>query len=400
VIAVRAGRSPWKGIGILGVPLAVALSLLWTASASPPENHADWGDPDDTVTLTAVGDIMIQNRLRSFAKSDGGYERQFGQVAPILRGSDLVFGNLEGPVAPLTGEPQVSYVFNVDPAALTALKSVGFTIVSIANNHLHDQGSAGVRETLHQLALAGLGAVGVRSQPDSAPRHDVTVGDLRFAFLAYTTLTNRAVRGRQYPRVALWDSARSPAEIASARADSDFVLVSMHWGDEYAVEANGVQEELAQAICDAGADVVLGHHPHTLQPIRRVAVGDRPCLVAYSLGNFVSNMSAGYSERSPTATGDPRDSIALRVVFRSGATPQASFVPLWMANGPHFKGVIPLETLCRLAADKLESLNDFLPVLRLVRLRASRIAGVLTDDAAGLSPAHPCVTSLAMTSAE
>jgi len=375
-------------------PAVLFFALMWQMNASLPDHPDNRGEPEETAVLSAVGDIMLQNNLKSFAESSGGYGVLFKDVAPILGRSDIVFGNLESPVAPKSGRPQVSFVFNLDPSALKALRNAGFTVVSVANNHLQDQGANGVVETLENLTHSGLAFVGVKTEAGSPPRIDFLARGMKFSVLAYTILTNHGIQGDRYPRVALWNSENSLREIASARDDNDFVIVSMHWGEEYSVSPNQYQEDLAQAICDAGADVVLGHHPHTLQPIRWLTAGDRRCLVAFSLGNFVSNMTANYTEQMAPADGDPRDSIILQIVFRRTASPVPSIVPLWMVNSPTYKGVVPLETLCRSNFARIKTPDRFASGFLLARTRYARISSIIREENAGLSPMQTCVAAV------
>ncbi|MHA2620114.1 MAG: CapA family protein [bacterium JZ-2024 1] len=385
--------SPLRGWAWLLAPTTGFFVCLWLLEAAPAQNPALRGVPEKTVTMSAVGDIMIQNSLRTHARITGGYASLFRYVAPILRTSDITFGNLEAPMAPTSGKPQVAYSFNLDPVALDAIIDAGFTVVSIANNHLHDQGKAGIRETVDYLKKAGIQFVGVRWEPEDPSRIDLRVKGLRFSILAYTTLTNRQVRG--YPMVALWDPVRSPSEIVDARKTADFVIVSVHWGEEYRVQPTPDQISIARHICESGADVVLGHHPHVLQSIIRDDAGDqRPCLVAFSLGNFVSNMSRHYHEKLPVASGDPRDSIILRLTLRRGMSPRASFVPLWMVNTYDFKSVVPMETLCWWSLSGASSRVPFTMSEALLRTRALRVSSVVNEGRHALGEPQSCLTAL------
>lgn len=385
----------WLVAQLISLPLLVSLGSVWMTQASLAENFAIWSEPEEPVLLSAVGDIMIQNSLRAFAERNGGYDVLFRYVAPALQRSDLVFGNLESPVAPRTGKPRVGYRFNLDSDVLEPLRKAGFDVLSFANNHSHDQGVNGVKETLENFSAAGMSLVGVRTEPETAPRLDLTVKGVRITFLAYTMLTNREVDKHKFPQVALWDNTLSLSEIAKARTETDFLVVSVHWGEEYAVKPSARQERAAAAICEAGADLILGHHPHTLQPIRSLSTKDgRFCIVAYSLGNFVSNMSRHYSEGAPIPAGDPRDSIILQVLLRRGANPLVSFVPLWMVNSADFKGVVPLEKLCSEAIIN-EPRNPVFPDTAIhIRHRALRSALVLREGETALSYPSHCVTAI------
>lgn len=246
-------------------------------------------------TLAAVGDILLHMYIQDVAERQG-YDYLFDRVRPFLQGADLTYANFEGnanPNAPRSDYPN----FNYNPAIATALKNAGVDVVSTANNHAIDTGPAGIDATLDSLDKAGLLHHGTtrRNQPHQPyqlltfTKNGVTV---RAAFLSFTYGTNGVAD--PYNQVNyLWNAqgqlSQSVKEaIAEARSQTDLVIVAVHWGIEYQPEPTAQQVAGAQDLAAAGADIILGDHPHTVEPVTWLDNGDRKSLVIYSLGNFIA----------------------------------------------------------------------------------------------------------------
>jgi poly-gamma-glutamate synthesis protein (capsule biosynthesis protein) len=282
---------------------------------------------------------------------DGGYAWLFAPVADLLAAADVTFANLETPIAPDASGGTREYVFNAPPEVLAALRNAGVDAVAVANNHAFDQGRAGFEETLRRLEQAGLAAVGAGPQGRAAGPLRLEAGGLALAFLGYAHFFNQdgnacppAGEGaRPCPQAGQLDRARILDEVRAAAADADAVVVSLHWGVEYEQQPRAADVALARAIVDAGALVVLGHHPHVLQPIELHRRADgRLGVVAYSLGNFVSNQSRKYVHGAmPERIAATRDGALLRVGLAKRDYGRgvvrveldgADFVPLWTEN--------------------------------------------------------------------
>ena len=303
------------------------------ASPPPPE-------PPATVTLVAVGDILMHGDVKRAAAAQGGFEPLWAEVAPLFRSADLVFGNLETPIAPVIGQPGRPYLFNAPQDLPEALNRSGFTVLSTANNHAYDQGAPGLRETLTRLEAAGLVSVGSGKdrlqamRPRILERHGI-----RIAFLAWTDLFNldhnRKGRG---PWVNALDPDQACEAVRAAKAQADVVVVSVHWGKEDQHDPTPRQREVASRLFEAGADLILGHHPHVLQPLEVAGSPDRRTAVAYSLGNFISNQGRIYdAARMAPASGDGRDGVAVRATFVRKAPGRVvldtiGYTPLWTEN--------------------------------------------------------------------
>lgn len=216
-----------------------------------------------------------------------GPDYPFAEVAAYLHGADIVFGNLECTL--LAGAPVArgSLTFRADPGEAAALRAAGFSILSLANNHSPNYGPGGLRATFAALRAAGLAYAGAGANARAA-RAPVVLsrGGIRFAFLAYTEgdiVPADYAAARDRAGVAFMNRAALPRDIAAARAAADVVIVSMHAGREYQPRPDARQISFAHAAIDAGADLVLGHHPHVVQTMEWY----RGKPIFYSLGNFI-----------------------------------------------------------------------------------------------------------------
>jgi poly-gamma-glutamate synthesis protein (capsule biosynthesis protein) len=295
--------------------------------------------------LVAVGDILMhQDVQRSAREAESGLRALWQDVEPLLHGADIAFANLETPVAPSSGVPGRPFRFN-GPAELPgALRASGFTVLSTANNHAYDQGAPGVLETLRRLRAEHLVPVGSGATRKEAEQLQlVTVNGLRVGFLGFTDLYNINLNDQNSgPWVRGLDPAAAAEAVRAARAQADVVVVSLHWGVEYQHEPLPRQREVAQRLCAAGADLILGTHPHVLQPVEMLQSGGHRTLVAYSMGNFVSNQDRMYlPDLFKVDGGDSRDGVALqcRLVKRRLAdgsetvtVEDPSCQPLWNLN--------------------------------------------------------------------
>ncbi len=282
-----------------------------------------------TVRIAAVGDVIAHGDvLRSAVDADlknkkgksinhGGFDDLFDGVREELGKADLVFVNLETPIAPRTGRKTIPYRFNAPLPLLQALVGVGVKLVSIANNHVYDQKRKGLVETLDHLDESGLVYAGAgRTCKQARAAKIVEVHGIKLAFMAGSTLYNQRLnKGAGKPCAFEFDEKLALEEVAAARkAGAELVILSLHWGTEYRTAPGRSEIDLAHRLFEGGVDVILGHHPHVLQPVEVYrAVDGRICLVAYSLGNFLSNQSRFYVHGlQPERMGNTRDGAMVR----------------------------------------------------------------------------------------
>jgi len=275
-----------------------------------------------TLRLYAVGDINLGRRTARERLIQGDTLYSFRPLLDTLRGADITFGNLESPIAADTGAVDDSgEVFTAPPLAALALALAGFDIVSTANNHAWDGGEATLQETMRQLTRAGVLFVGSAFGRDMAEQAVIVRRHgWRVAFFAITRAWNPAPYtfyrhpGANY--VAWGDTAWLYPAIRSVKQGgrADLVVVSVHGGREFVAAPPSYHTDLLYGLVDAGADVVLAHHPHVLQPVVRYK--GKP--IVQSLGNFIFLQSEPWT----------RLSAILRVVVRPDKRIRLSAIPV------------------------------------------------------------------------
>ena len=236
------------------------------------------------VVLAAAGDVNLGDRIDAGIRALGP-DAPWKAVAPVLRAADVTVVNLECAVStrgsPVPGK---EYTFRGAPSSLAAAERAGVNVVSVANNHSLDFGVDAFVDTLRHARRFGLRTIGGGTL--AAARRPVVwrAGGLRIALLAYSDVRPAGFDATpDRPGAAAADPAAIAVDVAAARRRADAVVVYFHWGNELELTANDRQRSLADAAFAAGATVVLGAHPHVLQPVERRG----PRLVAWSLGNFV-----------------------------------------------------------------------------------------------------------------
>ena len=264
--------------------------------------------PEQRVTLMAVGDIMVHDQQLE-AAWDSRTNRydflpSFVHVKPLFQEADWVIGNLEttlaGREARYTGYP----MFNSPETLALTLKEIGFTAVTTANNHSLDRKEEGVHKTIAHLDQAGLLHTGTfRSEEERKEPLFLQKGEITLALLAYTYGTNGipVPKGKPY-LINLIDPVLIRQDILAAREKgADLVAVALHFGSEYQRLPNEAQKKTAEQVLRFGADLILGAHPHVVQPYEWKTViledgREHKGLIAYSLGNFISAQRWDYKD--------------------------------------------------------------------------------------------------------
>jgi poly-gamma-glutamate capsule biosynthesis protein CapA/YwtB (metallophosphatase superfamily) len=247
--------------------------------------------------LASVGDINLGD-VAGEAIAANGPRYPWTGVGKRLRRADIAFGNLECAIS-VRGEPfPKQFTFRGTPQALRGLKrSTDMDVLNLANNHVGDYGRAAMLDTVRETERLGMRAVGAGSdlRRALAPQVVERLG-LRVAFVGFSEIAPiEFAAGKQTPGTA-WASPESVVKaVRAARKRADVVIATFHWGIEKSPYESAAQQTLAQTAALAGAHLVIGAHPHVLQPIRR----EGSALVAYSLGNFVF----GASSSDTTASG-------------------------------------------------------------------------------------------------
>lgn len=252
--------------------------------------------PADTARLFFAGDAMQHSpQITAAARAAGGrghdYSECFTLIAPAVKAADYAVVNFE---VTLGGEPYTGYpCFSAPVEYAAALRNAGFDLFLTANNHTMDRGARGVRRTIEQLDTLGVDHTGTWADPSLRRPFVKEIGGIRIGFLNYTYGTN-GIPVKGGVEVAHIDSEDIAREIAEARRDgAEAVVVTIHWGNEYEMTEHRSQRSVARRAIDAGADLIIGSHPHVVQPVRRERGDstDREVPVVYSLGNFISNQT-------------------------------------------------------------------------------------------------------------
>ena len=300
-----------KKIGILFIVISILFGCSLHAEIPAPERAqrpVEESRPVDCVTIAAIGDIMVHGAQLKAAWDDGNqsydFEPVFSQVKDLLAAADLTIGNLEttlpGREELYSGYPQ----FGAPDALAAAIKGAGIDILNTANNHACDKGKGGLVRTIKVLDEYGLMHVGTyRDKAAYEAQHILLVerNHIKIAVLSYAYgLNDISIPEGTY--IGIIDPQQMAEDIRLARAQNpDFIICLLHWGTEYERYPDESQKKMIAFLFSEGVDVVLGSHPHILQPFELLSVTDkygatRPRLVIYSLGNFVSNQRDRYRD--------------------------------------------------------------------------------------------------------
>lgn len=234
------------------------------------------------ITIGMIGDILLHYPLYTY----DNYDTSFSAVKDQMTGTDFLLANQEslpgGAELGLSGYPQ----FNSPKHIIRDLKANGVNLLSIANNHTLDQKEIGLLKAIGHMKEYGMSYIGAyESVEDRETKRIFDVIDIRIGFLAYTySLNGAAIPKGKGHLVSLINQERMEAEIQEMKGEVDVLVVSIHWGDEYALQPSARQEELAEWMSIQGVDIIFGHHPHVLQRYEKIGNTE----VFYSLGNFYS----------------------------------------------------------------------------------------------------------------
>ncbi len=290
------------------------------------------------IEISAVGDLMCHSTQYNYARIDGdsfNFFPSFEKVLPYLQQSDLMMGNLETTLAgtsiPYSGYPQ----FNSPDAYAEALKKAGFDFIFTSNNHSNDTGEKGILRTIEQLDKYNLHHAGTyRSREDRDSIRILNIKGLNICLLSYTFSTN----GLNLPAdknylVNYCDSSLIKKDILTAREkECDLVLVYFHFGDEYERSPNLYQKNYVDWTIRCGADIILGSHPHVIQPVNFYKTQNATLdtgFVAYSLGNFLSNQKDEFTDEGIIL----KIHLAYTLSDKKIWIEKVEYIPTWVYRG-------------------------------------------------------------------
>jgi poly-gamma-glutamate capsule biosynthesis protein CapA/YwtB (metallophosphatase superfamily) len=252
--------------------------------------------PETQLKIVAVGDILLGRGVGMRIERDQkGYIYPFELVAPILKTGDVIFANIEEPFTDSTHSlnPNMKYVLKNKMESFEAIKHAGINIVNLANNHILDYYEKGLFDTLELLDSNGIAHAGSGKNLEEARKPAIIEkNNTKIGMISYTDMAEYIYDGKPQISFAAGENKAGVAprkmeyileDIEKLRGEVDILMVSLHWGIEESFEIPAEQREFAYKIMDAGADIILGHHPHQFQGIE--IYNGRP--IIYSLGNFI-----------------------------------------------------------------------------------------------------------------
>lgn len=278
-----------------------------------------------SITLKAVGDIGLNAGIGELLARRGA-AHLFARTKDCLSGADILFGNLEMPLAPAGAAaafPEVRERFRADPAHAEALSTAGFGLLSLANNHVMDFGVFGLRSTRDALRRAGIPHVGSGENLAQAREAVIlTVRGVRVGVLAFAQQGRHSATATG-PGAAPIVEAMIVEDLESLSSRVDIRVVSLHFGMVYSDYPSPDDRGLARRLTDAGADLILGHHPHVVQGMERRGRS----LIAYSLGEFLFDPTCGHVV-SRVAAQTRRQTMVLSVSLTSDGVTGYEVLPV------------------------------------------------------------------------
>ncbi|WP_291353355.1 CapA family protein [Desulfosporosinus sp.] len=247
-----------------------------------------------TVTLVATGDILMHNtQIASGQQADGTFrfDTFFAPVKSLIQYGDYASTNFEAAMAGrdsgYTGYPK----FNSPDEMAATLKEAGYDLVITANNHILDRGYSGAIKTMRVLRNAGLDIVGTyQSQEEKDTYLIKDLGGVRVGYLAYSYGTNGIPVPKEHPHFFNFLNRETILkDVSNLRPKVDVLVLVLHWGVEYSLQPTADQKELARIFLEAGVDVILGSHPHVIQPMEVMRINNKDKFVIYSMGNFIGD---------------------------------------------------------------------------------------------------------------
>ncbi len=323
------------------IVLPSILILTFFLFNSNPKISEEKSVPQDSVTyatIKIVGDLMCHSTQFNYAKVNADsfdFTGVYREVKKYLSDADLTIGNLEtvtaGKLKGYSGYP----FFNAPDDFIYAIKDAGFDLLVTANNHAIDQGEKGVKRTIEQILKNDLSYSGTAlSESDKDSIRIFNLNGIKIAILAYTENTNGVPipKGKDY-LVNLINKDSISNDISDARdAGAEIVLTQFHYGEEYKREPNTYQKETVENTILLGADIIIGSHPHSIQPLKYFKTVNAKLdtgLIAYSMGNFISNQRWRYSDAGVILS----ITLAKNVFTDSVYISDIQYLPTWVFKG-------------------------------------------------------------------
>ena len=300
------------------IVLAVSC-LLFHACSSSPSTEGE----EELLSIVFTGDVLLDRGVRPIVQNRG-VDYLFEEVDSVFRSADAVVINLECPLTDSVSPINKKYIFRADARWAQGLRRAGITHAALANNHTNDQSRRGLQATYHHLSAAGITPLGYgqnvkeQSRPIIIKKHKTEVAIFNAVMMP---LENWHFL-EDKPGVYQPSSAQLVETVLSYHQShpSTHIVTVLHWGVEFQTSPTMSQRTLAKQLSDAGADVVIGHHPHVVQPIDTIGT----TFVFYSLGNFV------FDQRAPLT----RHSMMVKLLIGDGKVCHETFPVKIVGNRP------------------------------------------------------------------
>ncbi|MED3464695.1 CapA family protein [Bacillus thuringiensis] len=308
--------------------LGIVLSSLLFKQFEKPSNITNNINTHDKLTMTMVGDIMMGRNIQNITNYYGS-DYLFRYTRHFFEDSDYSSGNFENPVLLDKKETYTKankYIhLDTTKQSVITLKEMGFTMLNLANNHMMDFNSKGLQETLQVFQKEKLDYVGAGNNLIDAKKINYQdINGIKVASLGFTdVIAPGSVATINSAGVLSMNPDNFVQQIYEAKnpekGNADLVIVNVHWGEEYDTEVNPRQQALAKALVDAGADIIIGHHPHVLQSFEIY----KNSIIFYSLGNFIFDQ--GWTRT--------KDSILVKYYLRNDGMATVNVIPLQINEG-------------------------------------------------------------------
>lgn len=329
---------------------------------------------ESTATISATGDMLMHMPVIKSCKTDSGYDFSsiFRYFSDYVQSADLAVCNLETTLAGLgNGYSYSGYPsFNCPDEIVASLKNTGFDVILTANNHSYDTRSIGFNRTAQIIRDSALAVLGTKEHPDDPNFLVFNVNGIRLAMACYTYETDgkadqkalntipmssadaKLINSFDYQHLDLFYSEISESMAQMDEQGVDAFLLFIHWGNEYQIQQNVTQRSIAQSLCDLGVDVIIGGHPHVVQPMELLTATDdenQKTICLYSMGNAVSNQRISQMNLK---TGHTEDGLLFSVTFAkySDGTvipEKVAILPTWVnlhtTSGQREYNILPLD---------------------------------------------------------
>ena len=327
-----------------------------------------------TATVSSTGDLLFHNRV-----IESGYDKQTGQynydniytyVRSYIAKADYAVANMEGTLCGLdNGFKYSGYPgFNTPDAAVDAARAAGFDMLLTANNHTYDTGTKGFHRTQQIIADRGFDYIGTRPNEEAKTYVVKDINGIRVGMVCYTYETEKVSTNRKslngipmsakdsplissfhYKYLDTFYAQLSEELDAMKEEGADITVVYIHWGTEYVTKPNGNQKKIAQTLCDMGVDIIVGGHPHVIQPIEVLTSQEDPrqsTLCLYSMGNAVSNIRKSTSKPHEVEDGMFFQFTLAKYSDGSVIIEDVNVLPTWVnrLENPDSFPIIPLDT--------------------------------------------------------